>query len=56
MIVKIDSEGCCFVDIEWDYNYLFEILEIFNFCDFFFECIERVLKLFESGYILVIVR
>ena len=50
MIVKIDSEGCCSVDIEWDHNHSLETLETSNFRDLSPECPERVLKLFESGH------
>ena len=50
MIVKIDSEGCCSVDIEWEHNHSLETLEASNFRDLSPECTERVLKLFESGH------
>ncbi|KAL9976567.1 hypothetical protein ACROYT_G013887 [Oculina patagonica] len=52
MIVKIDSEGCCSVDIEWDHNHLLETLESSFFRDLSPQCTEMVLKLFESGHAL----
>ena len=50
MIVKIDNEVCCSYNIEWEHNHSLETLEASNFRKISPKCIERVLKLFESGH------
>lgn len=49
MIIKIEQNGCCTNDIEWEHNHSLGTLEATNFRNISPECIEKVYKLYESG-------
>lgn len=50
MNVKIDTQACCSIEVEWEHNHSVATLEAFNFSSLSQECTEKVLKLFERGY------
>ena len=50
IVIKIDQNGCCVIDIEFEHNHSLETLEATNFRDISSDCVDKIYKLYESGH------
>ena len=50
IVIKIDQNGSCVIDIEVEHNHSLETLEATNFCDISSDCVDKIYKLYESGH------
>ena len=50
IVIKIDQNGCCVIDIEFEHNNSLETLEAANFRDISSDCADKIYKLYESGH------
>ena len=48
--LKIDQNGCCVIDIEFEHSRSLENLEATNFRDISSDYVDKIYKLFESGH------
>ena len=50
IVIKIDQNGCCVIDIEFEHNHSLETLEAGNFRDISSDCADKIYQLYESGH------
>ena len=50
MVVKIDTDKLCTIDIDWEHNHSISTLETPNYNDMSPECLEKVNRLYEAGH------
>ena len=50
IVIKIDQNGCCVIDIEFEHSRSLEDLEATNFRDLSSDCVDKIYKLYESGH------
>ena len=44
VVIKIDQNGCCVIDIEFEHNHSLETLEAVNFRDISSDCADKTYK------------
>ena len=52
IVVKIDTDKLCTIDIDWEHNHSISTLETSNYNDMSPECLEKVNRLYEAGHTL----